>query len=119
MYSLIPTSPTSAELLTLIFFYNNFPLMIAYPIDMAPPVWLLMLLCTAYDESIQVNASEKILASITHLSSIVFFTNNKYLFRFFKSYSSLLDTQLFRKDTNGSRYGSDLFIRYNKLATTK
>ena len=85
--------------------------MILYPVDMVPPVWLLVLLCTAYDSLIQVNTSEKNLAPITRLSYIVFFTYTTPLFRFFLSSSLILDTWVLRKDTKSPRY--------NNLAVTK
>ena len=60
----------------------------------------------------------KNLSPITHLSSIIFFTHTKYLFIFFQSSSSLLDTRLLIKYTNGSISWHELFIRYNNLDVT-
>ena len=77
MYSLIPTSSASVELWTLIFCFDNFPWIIPYTIDMAPPVWLLVLSCTSYNASIQVNTSEKfrlVPAQYVHFDLILRYT---------------------------------------------
>ena len=55
MYSFIPNSSVSVEILTLIFFFNDLLWMIPYSLDMAPPVWLLMSQYISYNVSIQVN----------------------------------------------------------------
>ena len=119
MYLRIPTSSTSVELLTSIFYFNKFPWMIPHPLDMNPHVWLLVLLCTAYATSIHVNTSCKFLAPIICLYFIVLFTDTKPLLRFFQSYSSLLDSQVIKRYTNGSRYGHALFIVNNNLLVTE
>ena len=108
----------SVELLIFIFCFNDFTLMIPYTIDMSPPVCPLVLSCISYNESIQVNTQEKFISLITRLNSIIFVTNTKPLFRFFKSYSSILETRVHRKDTNVSGSGRTIFIRKNKLAIT-
>ena len=113
---LIPISYTYVDLLILIFCFNNFQCMIPYPIDMSPPVWILMISCTPYAASIQVKTLENFLDPFTRLTSIVFFTHTKHLFRFFQSFLSLLDTPLLKKNTNIYGSGHALFYRYNNLA---
>ena len=117
-YSSLPVL-FSVELLTLIFCFNDFTLMIPYPIDMSPHLCTLVLSCTSYDESIQVNTPGNFLAPIMPLTYILFFTHTNPLIRFFKSSSSLLETRVLRKDIRFYRSGRALFIRNNKLAITE
>ena len=93
--------------------------MIPYPIDMTSPVWLLILFFTAYNESIQVNTSDKCLVPITRLYPIIFLTHTEPLFRFFESSSSLLDTWILIKDNNVYRSKCFHLTRYNNLEVTE
>ena len=101
MYSLISISYADVEILALIFF-DYFSCMIPYSIDMDPTMWFPILSCTACYASIQMKNSEKFIAPIMSLYSIVFFTHTKHLFRIFQKSLSILDKQVLRKDTNGS-----------------
>ena len=67
-YLQIPTNLDSVELFTFIFSFEAFPCIITYPIDIAPPVCPILLLCTSYATSIHVYRSDSVFALIILLS---------------------------------------------------
>ena len=86
---------------------------------MSPRVWLFMSLWTAQGALIHVYTSVRLFAPMIYLLSMVYFTHDRSLFRFFQLSTLLLDTLLHNNDIDVSKSGITILIMYNSFATTK
>ena len=118
-YSLTPINSASVELLPFSFCLLDFACSAPVPIDIIPPVWLLILSCTAYAASIHVYMFLGLDALIIRLSFMVFLHYVNTRFNFAQSSWLLFDTLAIKNPIVFSMSGLVILVINSNFAVTE